>query len=154
MEGIKHTVECHCTLPQYKSIPNPVYHKFVVFSTIDKGDTVIPKYVQCNNCDVIHRVFDVCKSEIVAGRDESKAIMKKEDITPFLPTQVVEVLESYSVETPSYEEAKFIMEYEKWGKFMILSKEIFEEEIIGKKLIFEAKNKFKIQDFVQKLYVK
>ncbi|MAH43409.1 hypothetical protein CL614_06885 [archaeon] len=153
MEGIKHTIECHCMLPQYKSSPDPVYHKFVVFSIIDNGDTVIPKYAQCNNCDVVHKVFDICKSEIVAGRDESKAIIKKDDVVPFIPEQITEILESYTADISSYEEAKFIMEHKKWGTFITLSKEILEEDIAGKRLIFEAENKFKIQDFIQKLYV-
>ena len=153
MEGVKHIVECHCMLPQYKSIPSTIYHKFLVFSIIDDGDTVIPKYAECNNCGVIHRVFDICKSEIVAGKDESKAIITKEDIVPFLPKVIVEILDSYSTDLVAYEEAKFIMDNQKWLSSIILSKEICKEEIIGKKFIFENKNKFKIEDFAYRIYV-
>ena len=64
MQGFKHLVQCHCILPQYRKMKDPVFHKFVVFSTIDKKDNVEPKNVQCNNCGVIHKVFDICKSEI------------------------------------------------------------------------------------------
>jgi len=148
VKGIKHIIECHCVLPQYKTSPEAIYHKFVVFSVIDEGDTVIPKYAQCNNCSVIHRVFDMCKSEIVGGKDESTSIIKKEDITPFLPSSIVEILDSYSVEIPSYEEAKFIMDNHKWGSFLILSRENIKDEIAGKRLLFEAENKFKIEDFI------
>ena len=154
MDGIKHIIECHCVLPQYKSTSEAIYHKFVVFSVIDDGDTVIPKYTQCNNCGVIHRVFDICKSEIVSGKDESRSIIRKEDITPFLPASIVEILDSYSVELSSYEEAKFIMDNHKWGSFLILSRENFKDEIAGKRLLFEAESKFKIEDFIAREYLK
>ena len=153
MQGIKHIVECHCILPQYMNSTDPVYHKFVVFSLIDNGDTVIPKYTQCNNCGVIHKVFDFCKSEIMAGKDESRAVITKEDIANFLPSDVAELFESYSVDLPAYEEAKFILENENWESSVILSRETMEEEVIGKRLVFVSKNRFKVEDFVQKVYI-
>ena len=65
-EYVKHLVECHCVLPQYRNRQELVYHKFTVFSLLE-DDSVVEKLVRCNNCDAVHRVFDVCKSEIFIG---------------------------------------------------------------------------------------
>jgi len=72
--GVKHLVQCRCVLPQYKSALTPVYHQFVVFSVIDETDSVISKIVQCNNCGILHRIFEVGKSEILSGKEELKSL--------------------------------------------------------------------------------
>ena len=72
-------VECHCVLPQYRNRKEVVYHSFVVFSIIDEAGTVIPKHATCNNCGVIHNVRDICKSEIIPGR-EIGAVIEIDDI--------------------------------------------------------------------------
>ena len=101
MYGIKHIVECHCVLPQYRKRKNPLFHKFIVFSVVDEGDTVVAKHAQCNNCGVIHRVFDICKSEIVTGRDELGSLLSIDDIKFTIVPDVARVLESYSAELPN-----------------------------------------------------
>ena len=78
--GIKHLIECHCILPQYRGSENPVFHKFIVFSVVDTSDTCVPKFVQCNNCGVVHKVYDICKSEIISGRDELKSVASISEI--------------------------------------------------------------------------
>ena len=152
MEGVKHIIECHCVLAQYKNSQEPIYHKFIVFSIIDDSNTVVPKYAQCNNCGVVHKVFDLCKSEILAGRDEITTTITKEDISPSLPSQIIEVLDSYTADVHLYEEASFILENKKWGCSMILTKEVLEDEITGKRLVFVSKNKYKIENFIQSIY--
>jgi len=62
--GMKHLIECHCILSQYRDRQDAIYHKFIVFSEVDEGDTVIPKFVNCNNCGICHNVIDLCKSII------------------------------------------------------------------------------------------
>ena len=62
LEGVRHLIECHCTLPQYRNANPPVYHKFVVFSVLDE-DAIQKKLVQCNNCGIIHKVVDLCKKK-------------------------------------------------------------------------------------------
>ena len=95
MDGIKHIIECHCVLPQFRNKENFIYHKFIVFSIVDDSDTVIPKFVTCNNCGVIHKIFDICKSHIMAGKDELKSQSSISDIKFTLNKGVVEILESY-----------------------------------------------------------
>ena len=154
MDGIKHLIECHCILPQYRTAKNPVYHKFVVFSIIDDSDTTIPKYVKCNNCGVVHKIYDICRSEIAYGKDELNSIMEKKDIKISLPPDICDILETYDVDLATYENAKFILDEELWGTKLTLNKEIMEDEETGKILIFASKDKFKIETFIRKLMLK
>jgi len=148
MKGIKHVIECHCVLPQYRQTNNVIYHKFVVFSIIDNSDTVILKHAQCDNCGVIHRVFDICKSEIIAGRDELKTLGSIDDIKLTLPDDVILVLNSYNVDLATYENVKFILDNKLWGSNIILTRDVIEDETVGKALIFESFDKFKIESFI------
>ena len=153
MEGIKHIIECHCMLPQYKNNPNPIFHKFIVFSEIDDSDTVVPKYAQCNNCGVIHKIIDVRRSEIMAGKEELASITTVDDIKLMIKQDVGDVLELYSCELPMWEHALFILQEKKWGSFIILKREIVDDETHGKLLRFESLDKFKIESFIDRSIV-
>lgn len=153
MEGIKHLLECHCILPQYRYAKNPIYHKFVAFSIIDESDTLIPKFVTCNNCGVVHKIFDVCKSEIVSGRDDLLSETKKDDIKYSIPSDLREILESYSCDIATYENVKFILEQKKWGSHMILTRETVDDDVTGKMLVFENHDKFKIETFIDTMTI-
>jgi hypothetical protein len=148
MEGMKHLVQCHCILPQFKNRKEPYFHKFAVFSIIDDGDTVIPKYVNCNNCGILHKVYDICKSEIVTGKEDAKQEMKIKDFKLSLPSGVYEVLMEYNKEASDFEHAQFIIDYEKWGASIILSREQADNSIQGKLLKFITADKFRIESFV------
>ena len=63
--SLKHLIECHCSLIIYKKRKDTVYHKFPVYSKLDKDNNIIEKIVQCNNCGVVHKITDLCKSEIL-----------------------------------------------------------------------------------------
>ena len=43
MPGIKHLIQCHCILPQYRNIDDPIFHKFIVFSKMDSNGDLIPR---------------------------------------------------------------------------------------------------------------
>ena len=150
MEGIKHIIECHCVLPQYRNIKNPIYHKFIAFSIIDDSDTVISKFVQCNNCDVIHKIFDICKSEILIGKDEVRTQLTIEDLQHSLPTSLFELLISYNRSLPDFEYAQFIIENEMWNKHIILTREELEDYTQGKLVRFIAIDKFKVESYTLK----
>jgi hypothetical protein len=153
LHGTKHIVECHCTLPQYRNRKDTVYHKFIVFSILDDSDTVIPKHVQCNNCDVVHEVYDICKSNIVAGRDELGSIMGIDDIKLMVNNDVARVLENYEVDLATWEEAKFILAEKKWGKFVVLSKDTLDNSVHGKRLVFQAESRATIEPFTYTEYL-
>ena len=151
MEGTKHIIDCHCVLTQYRNVKNPIYHKFIVFSIIDDSNTVVPKFVQCNNCDTVHKVFDICKSEIISGRDELGTVAQKDDIKRFFSEDLQDVLKVYNADLATYENVAFILEQKKWGSFVVLTREVINDDVTGKMLTFESHNKFKIESFTNQI---
>lgn len=151
MRGVKHIVQCHCILPQYraKTFEETVFHKFVVFSVIDNDDKVIEKLVNCNNCGATHKIFDICKSEIVTGKEDIKSVMSIDDFKLSLPSQLFDVLKSYNLEIHDFEFSQFIIDNKKWGTTIVLSKEEVEERVEGKILNFIGPEKFRIESFAR-----
>ncbi len=141
-------VKCRCTLPQYKVFPNPPAHQFVVFSIINENDdTVIPKYTQCNNCGIIHRVIDICKSDILTGKEEMNSILKVEDIKLSMPPNLVDILERNNVDLATWEQAQFILENKQWGNFVILAQEEEAGTKQGKYVRIMSETFFKVESF-------
>lgn len=147
MQGVKHLVECHCILPQYKNKVPTIYHKFVVFSTIDDSDTVVSTQVQCNNCGTIHKIIDVCRSEIVAGKDESKLVERKEDVSISLPKSLVDLFDTYQLEIADFQHARFIIENQLWDSTIVLSSEVENDVKAGKIVRFVSKESFRVEPF-------
>jgi D-ribose pyranose/furanose isomerase RbsD len=147
-QGIKHTIECHCTLPQFRSRNPPVYHKFIVFSIIDESGTAIPKEAKCNNCGTVHRVFDLKKSEIISGR-EASAVISIEDIKLMIPSQLSSILESYGVDTATWEQALFFYNESMWGSNVILTRELDTNTgaVTGKLVELAGQNRFAISTY-------
>lgn len=148
MQGYKHLIECHCVLPQYRKMENPIFHKFVVFSELDEEGNVLPKMAQCNNCGAIHKVVDICISEIAPGKDEARSVLTKNDVSRSLPKQLVELLEEYQLEIADYEYAKFIIENQKWDSLIVLSKEAEEAGgFAGKALKFVGPDRYRVDPY-------
>ena len=141
-------IDCHCVLPQYRKMENPIFHKFVVFSALDEEGNVMPKMAQCNNCGAIHKVVDICVSEIAPGKDEARSVITKNDVARSLPKQLVELLEEYQLEIADYEYAKFIIENQKWGSLIVLSKETEDDGgFAGKTLNFVGPDKYRVDPY-------
>ena len=153
MKGTKHLVECHCILPQFRDKKDPVYHRFVVFSEIDDSDTVIASNAQCNNCGTMHKIYDICKSEIVAGKDESASVESIRDVSMSLPNSLVELFGDYNLELPDYQMARHIMDNKLWDSIIVLSKEQEEEQTNGKILRFLGPERFRVESFSRQEYV-
>ena len=152
MQGIQHTIECHCILPQFRSRKNPPYHQFIVFSIIDKGDVVIPKQAACNNCGVIHNVYDISKSEIIPGQ-ETGAIMGKEDIQLMLPDSITNILSSYNCNLATWEQTLFIFQNQEYPFDNILSKETEDNLISGKYLAISGPGKYQIKPYSRRNFL-
>ena len=148
--GIKHLIACHCFLPQYKNAKEIIFHKFVVFSIVDQSDTVIPKFAACNNCGAVHKIIDICKSEIVVGRDEVITQVSKEDLKYSLPSSLYELLESYDRPTADFEHSEYILNNKEWGSFIVLKREELENYVQGKIVKFLSEDKFKVESFSEK----
>lgn len=147
MTPIKHTIQCHCILPQYRNRKDPVFHRFIVFGCIDNSDTLVSKHCECNNCGAVHRVFDICKSEILVGKDSTSALMTIEDVKLSIPSDLVGILESYNCELPVYEHVMFVYKNSMFSEEVIIANEMMDTEVIGKKLVFDAAGRVSIQPF-------
>lgn len=147
MQGIKHLVQCHCVLPQFKNSADPAFHKFVVFSIIDDSDTVQPKFAQCNNCGIVHKVIDICKSELTS-KEDSVSLQSIDDIKFSLTAELCRVLESYQCDLATWELAEWIYLSKSWDQWIILAKEEDESgDLHGKRLLFTGDGKFRIEAF-------
>ena len=92
MPGVKHLIECHCVLAIYRTKESNINHKFPVYSKIDKQDKIIPKICKCNNCDTMHYVYDVCRSEIRGGKDQSELTISIDELSYMLPERLANAL--------------------------------------------------------------
>jgi len=153
MEGIRHLVECHCVLPQYRHAKDPIFHKFIVFSVIDDDDRVISKLVQCNNCGVLHRVHDICKSEFIYEGEDFTGTISIEDIKLSLPERLLNILEAYNVDRSAWEQAQFVLENKKWNSFIILRSESIEDKLEGKLLRVLGMNLYKVETFSRQIFI-
>jgi len=151
--GHRHLVECRCVLPQFKARKDPPRHKFVVFSVVDENDKVEIKYAQCNNCGLVHKVTDICTSEIQQSKENSSFILSIDDIKISLPKDLSVILEKYKVDLPSWEQAIFILENKEWGNFIILEQEDEGDSKMGKYVRILGESFFKIENFSRNEYI-
>jgi hypothetical protein len=149
VDGIKHLVECRCILPQFKRREYPILHKFPVFSVIDENDRVIPKFTQCPNCGIIHKIVDVCVSEIQVGREDIRAINTIDEIKLALPEKLVGLLEGYDLPISTWEEAQFIVENKLWGRFVVVDTETFHDATTGKFVKILGEYIYKVETFTR-----
>lgn len=151
-EGIKHLIECNCILPQYRKRKNPIWHKFPVFSILDSNNNIDSKFVQCDNCGIIHKVMEIGKSEITT-KENIGSIRKIDEIKLSLPDNIVGLLEQYKSDITAWEEVEFILENQKWGAHIILSKEDIDGNTNGKILVLNGPTLVKIKNFTRQEWI-
>ena len=148
----RHLIECQCILPIYVKNTKIIYHKFPVFSTLDDDGNFKEKHVKCNNCDIIHKVYDSGKSKILWGEEGLKGyLINKDDIRFNLELSgnenIANLLEKYSVDISVWEKVNYIIENNLTDN-VILNKEEMSTSVNCKYLIFEnGKPKFKSESF-------
>jgi len=152
-QGQKHLIKCRCVLPQFKKLENPPTHKFIVFSVIQDDGKVVLKQAQCNNCGVIHKITDICTSEIIPGKDSANSIIKIEDIRPSLHQNFVGILDANSADLSTWEATQFIVENKKWGEFVVLTSELEGEDIHGKYIRILGESFCKVEQFTRSVGV-
>ena len=153
-KGIKHLIQCHCILPQYRAQKDPTFHQFVVFSKLDiESDTVEPTFAECNNCGIVHKVIDICKSEIITGREDLRTQMSIDDYVHSLPTSLFELLQSYDKDISDFQHAEFIIDNNDWGHHIVLTKEEVDDYVQGKLVKFVSSDKFRVESYTLKKIV-
>lgn len=152
--GQKHLIKCRCVLPQYKHAVNPVPHHFTVFSIINDDNTVKPKFAQCTNCGVVHKVTEISRSEIVAGREDMKSMLTISDIRSSLPEQLAVVLENNQADLPTWEAVQFVYENQQWGNFVVLTSDTEGDVKQGKYIRLLGEKLFKIETYTRSEVIK
>lgn len=142
-------MQCQCVLPQYRKAGKSIFHKFLVFSIIS-NDVVEPKYVQCNNCGIVHKVYDLCKSEIIQGRDEFKSVTTISEVSLSLPGDLRDLLKSYDCDITVWEHLRFILEEERWGDRVIITRETVNGETTGKLITVVARDRFSLENYISR----
>lgn len=145
--GQRHLLKCRCVLPQHKNFSNPLPHQFIVFSVVNDDDTVKVKFAQCNNCGIIHKVTDICTSEIIPVKETMSSIVKIEEVKLSLPPNLVDILERNNCDLPIWEQAQFILENKQWGNFLILAQEEESGTKQGKYVRIMSETFFKVESF-------
>lgn len=140
-------MSCRCVLPQFKGLSDPPKHQFLVFSVINDDDKVVSKHVQCNNCGLIHKVVDICKSNIIAGKEAMSSIVQIDEMRSSLPPNLVNILERNNVDITGWEQAQFILENKAWGDFVILAAEEESGSRHGKYVRIMSESFFKVENF-------
>jgi len=153
MYGQKHLVRCRCFLPQFRNMDDPPFHEIVVFSIVD-DESVQMKYIQCPNCGIVHKVIDLCKSEIV-HKEFLSSVVSIEDIKLSFDQKLIDILEKYEVNIASWEEVKFSLENEVWGTFIVLVNEDDKELGIrqGKYLKILKQGVYSIESYARDVFV-
>lgn len=147
--GQKHLIACRCVLSQFKQLSSPPRHQFIVFSIIDDDDKVKIKFAQCNNCGLIHKVTDICKSEIIHTKESMTSLITVDDIKMSLPTNLVMILESNNADLPTWEATQFFYEQKNWGMFIVLSTDVDSDLRQGKYVRLLGENLFKVEPYTR-----
>lgn len=129
-----------------------MFHKFIVFSEID-NDVVNPTYVQCNNCGAVHKVYDLCKSEIIVGRDELRTMTTIDEVKLGMSSDIVGLLEAYDCDLPTWQHVKFSIVNNLAGEKIILTRDIIEEETQGKVLTVKEDGTFLLENYINREYI-
>lgn len=132
-------------LPQYRKMENPIFHKFVVYSRQEEDGTVKEKFSRCNNCEAVHRVYDLCKSEIAVGLEEIDSIITIQDIVSSLPEKVSSILKENNCDLPTFENIEDVIFNQSWDSQIVISRKNINSAKIQVKIIeFKSEDKFRI----------
>ena len=144
MPGVKHLVECHCYLKIFGDASTEVNHKFAVYSKFDDNGKVIPKIQKCNNCESLHYVYDLCKSELKPGKDNTTVTLNFEDLAMMMPERLANSLIRNGCSLADMEHAIDILEEKRWGETLVLKRDIISEEEQVKIIRILSDSKFQI----------
>lgn len=135
-------------MSQFKRLPNPPPHQFVVFSVIE-DDLVIPKFAQCNNCGLIHKVVDITKSEICSGKEHMNSLITIDDVKMTLNEKLISILEGGNCDLATWQAVQFIIENKRWNDYVVLSTDVDNGEKHGKILRIMGETLYKVDSFTR-----
>jgi len=151
--GLRHLITCRCVLPQFKRMLDPPQHQFIVFSAIEDDGTFRVRFAQCNNCGIVHKVVDVCRSEVVS-REAMGSLPTVDDIKAGLPAPLANLLEQNDVDLSTWEMAQFILENKQWGNFVVMQTDEEDGLRQGKYVRILSETMFKVETFTREEVIK
>lgn len=82
-------------------------------------------------------------------KETSAVLPDVEEIKTGLPEKLVQLIERYKLDLPSWQEIQFVFENEKWDRPIILFKEQGDnpEDVSGKYLLISSKSLWRVQIF-------
>jgi galactitol-specific phosphotransferase system IIB component len=117
-----------------------------VYSNFNDQGKVIEKIISCENCNTLHKVYDICKSDIVkGGKDENKASITIEELDLQLPDKISKILEKNQCPIPIYEEVVDAIEKNIDSHDIVINREVIEGKYQVKVLNI-TKGKFRIKN--------
>jgi hypothetical protein len=144
MKGIKHLVQCHCVLPQFRKRSEKVFHKIEVFSVLDEDDNVKEKFIVCDNCGVVHKVPDLCKSEIQTKHESITSVRTIPEIKMSLDDSICNLLEKNNCHVSTWENIEFIIDNDMFGVPVVINREAVNGMTNIKILMLKENGKFKV----------
>ena len=145
MSGLKHLIQCHCVLPQYRRMKDPVFHQFVVYSKFNKDNALKPKVSKCNNCGVFHNIVDFCKSEILHDYEGDGFLITIDDIEDQLPERISGVLKKNNCDLPTWENVLDVYQSREWGSSVVIVRNTIELDTHVKILNIIGKDEISIE---------
>lgn len=131
---------------QFRQMPDPPFHKFIVFSEIEPPGIIVKSIVQCPNCGAVHRVKEVGVSEVLR-KEDAPSILTIEEIKSSLPEKLVAGFSGYDLELHQWMEIKWILDNEQWGRNVILTKDSADGLVTGKYVQIISKDIWRFNNF-------
>ena len=150
MKGIKHLIQCHCVLPQFRKSKNKIFHKIEVFSVFEEDDEIKEKFVICDNCGVVHKVFDLCRSEIQTSHESITSVRTIPEIKMSLDKDISTLLETNNCHVSTWENVEFIIDNNLIDYPVIINRESVKGKTNVKILNLKSNGRFKITNEVIK----
>jgi len=145
--GQKHAIKCRCILTQHRSLADPPFFQFIVFSVVNDDGSVEHRLSQCPNCGIIHRVVDLTRSEIIGGRDSSAALVTVDDVRQSIPPQLAAILDRLGADISTWEAAKFCLCESRWGDAVTVTSDVVGDLRQGKYVRIMSPALFSVETF-------
>jgi len=137
-------------LPQFKKRDEPLFHKFVVYSKCDNDGEAIEKFSKCNNCGVIHKIIDFCKSELFYGSEDTLSLITVEDLRLTLPENIQIILDNHKCDISTWEQVAHHFECDIFDTPIVIAKKRIAGSTQMKHLILLESGKIKIDVYLRR----
>lgn len=143
---VKHLIQCKCILMQFRKMPDPPLHKFIVFSEIEPPGIIVNSLAQCPNCGVVHKVKEVGVSEVLR-KEDAPSVLTIDEIKSSLPEKLVAGFTGYELELHQWMEIKWIIDNEQWGRNVVLTRDSADGLVTGKYVQIISKDIWRFSNF-------